>query len=129
MTLTSEQALDIARQFHDLSTAVGDYRFGHWDELTKEQRDKLKDAQIMLLNHSSHMVTEAVGLVLDDAQGGLDALTKTTAKAQKVLATIADIKQGIEIVASLVKLSAAIASENPAAIASAVEETAGIMAG
>jgi len=32
--LTADQARDLANQFHDLSVAVGDYRFDYWDDLT-----------------------------------------------------------------------------------------------
>ena len=120
--LTADDAFDLAKQFHDLSTAVGDYRFKNWDAITTAQMAKLKDAQFMLLNQSTHMVTEAVGLELDDAQDGLAALNGVTAKAQRALKNIADIKKAIEITAALVKLGAAVASENPAAIAAATED-------
>src|SRR5205823_13299759 len=121
---TSDQAWDLSKRFHDLATAVGNYRFAHWDDLTKQQREKLKDSQITLLNNSSHFVTEAIGLELDDAQGGLKSLEDVTTKAQNVLENITDVKKGVEITACLVKLGAAVASENPAVIASAAQAVA-----
>lgn len=124
MKIDADQAFALAQQFHELATTVGDFRFAHWDDLSKDQRNKLKDSQLNLLNQSSHLVTEAVGLVLDDAQGGLKALQGVTAKAQKALETIADVKKAIVITASLVKLGASIASQNPAAIAGAAQEAA-----
>lgn len=127
MKVDAQQARDLARQFHDLATAVGDYRFEHWDDLTKGERDRLKDVQLTLLNNSTHFITELVGVILDDAQGDLDTLSKVTAKAERVLKNIADVKKGIEIAAELVKLGAAIASENPAAITSAAQEVAGVI--
>ncbi len=114
----------MAQQFHDLATAVGDFRFDRWDELAKSERDRLKDMQFMLLNNSTHFITELVGVILDDVQGDLEALQKVTANAEKALENIADVKKAIEIAAELVKLGAAVASENPAAITSAVQETA-----
>jgi hypothetical protein len=124
MKINAGQARDLAQQFHDLATAVGDFRFDHWDELAKSERDRLKDMQFMLLNNSTHFITELVGVILDDVQGDLEALQKVTANAEKALENIADVKKAIEIAAELVKLGAAVASENPAAITSAVQETA-----
>jgi len=124
MKINAGQARDLAQQFHDLATAVGDFRFDRWDELAKSERDRLKDMQFMLLNNSTHFITELVGVILDDVQGDLEALQKVTANAEKALENIADVKKAIEIAAELVKLGAAVASENPAAITSAVQETA-----
>ena len=124
MKINAGQARDLAQQFHDLATAVGDFRFDRWDELAKSERDRLKDMQFMLLNNSTHFITELVGVILDDVQGDLEALQKVTANAKKALENIADVKKAIEIAAELVKLGAAVASENPAAITSAVQETA-----
>ena len=128
MKITSEQARDLAQQFHDASTAVGDFRFDHWDELTKSERERLKDAQLTLLNYSTHFITELVGVILDDVQGDLQSLQKVTAKAENALTTIAEVKKAIAVTASLVKLGAAIASENPSAIAGALQETADVVA-
>jgi hypothetical protein len=128
MKITADQAFALAQRFHDLATAVGDYRFGHWNKLSKTQRDKLTDAQFTLLNNSSHFVTESVGLTLDDVKGDLKALQKVTANAQSALGTITSIKKAINLTASLVKLGAAIASENPEAIAGAIQDTANQLA-
>jgi hypothetical protein len=122
MKITALQARDLAEKFHDLATAVGDYRFDHFDDLSPSERERLKDNQFSLLNNSSHFITELVGVILDDAQADLDALQGVTAKAQKALKNIANVKKGIEIAAVVVKLGAAIASENPAAIGSAVQD-------
>jgi hypothetical protein len=124
MKLNSDQAFELAQQFHDLSTSVGDYRFEHFDDLTPKQREQLKDNQFTLLTQSSHFITEAIGLVLEDTKGDLQALTDVTADGQKALKTIANVKRGIAITATLVKVGAAVASQNPAAITAAVQEAA-----
>jgi len=129
MKISAVQARDLAQKFHDLSTTVGDYRFDHWDDLTKSERERLKDIQLTLLNNSTHFITELVGVILDDVEGDLQALQKVTTQAQKALKNIADVKKAIEIAAALVKLGAAIASENPGAIASAAQDTAEVVAG
>lgn len=128
MKINSDQAFALAQQFHDLATAVGDFRFAHWDDLKQTERNQLKDFQLILLNNSSHFVTEAVGIILDDTQADLKTLQKVTADAQKALATIVEIKKAIAITASLVKLGAAIASENPAAISSAAQDAITVIA-
>ena len=129
MKISAVEARDLAQKFHDLATTVGDYRFDHWDDLTKSERERLKDIQLTLLNNSTHFITELVGVILEDVEGDLQALQKVTTQAQKALKNIADVKKAIEIAASLVKLGAAIASENPAAIATAAQDTAEVVAG
>lgn len=119
MKLTAKQARDLAQSFRSVSVSLGEYRFANWDSLTKAQRDTIEDAEWTLLNYSSDFVTQAVGLTLDDAKGSLKNIQDATAKAQKAVETIKTIKKVVVIVGAVIKLGAAIVSENPSLIASA----------
>lgn len=119
MKLTAKQARDLAQSFRSVSVSLGEYRFVNWDSLTKKQRDTIEDAEWTLLNYSSDFVTQAVGLTLDDAKGSLKNIQDATAKAKKAVETIKTIKNVFVIVGAVIKLGAAIVSENPGLIASA----------
>ena len=73
-----------------------------------------------MLNYSSEFITKAVGLTLDDAEGSLEKIQDATAKAKEAIETIKTIKKVIVISGAVIKLGAAIVSENPGLIASAI---------
>jgi len=129
MNLTADQARELAQAFRDMSVAIGDFRFANWDQLTKGQRDSLEDAEWTLLNHSSDFITQAVGLTLNDVHGSLKRIEDAAAQAAKAVSTIKTIKKVIDITAAMVKLGAAIATENPSAIASATGDVFTTVAG
>jgi hypothetical protein len=120
MKLTANQARDLAQSFRSVSVSLGDYRFANWDSLTKAQRDAIEDAEWTLLNYSSDFVTQAVGLTLDDTKASLKNIQDTTTKAKKAVETIKTIKKVIVIAGAVIKLGAAIVSENPGVIAAAI---------
>lgn len=122
MKLNAEQARDMAKTFRCVSVALGEFRFANWDTLTKGQRDILEDREWTLLNYSSDFITQAVGLVLNDVEGSLKNIQDATAKAKEVVEKIKTIKKVIMISGAVIKLAAAIASENPGAVASAAGE-------
>lgn len=119
MKLNANQARDLAQFFRSVSVALGEYRFANWDALTKDQRDTIEDAEWTLLNYSSDFITQAVGLTLDDAKGSLKNIQDATEKAKEAVETIKTIKKVIVISGAVIKLGAAIVSENPGLIASA----------
>ncbi len=58
--LTADQARDLASAFHDMSVAVGNFRFGNWDDLKKSDRALLESVQWTLLNYSSDFTAAAI---------------------------------------------------------------------
>ena len=67
MPLTSADAFNLSKAFHDLSVSIGEFRFANWDTLSDDNRRTLEDEEWSLLNASSDMVTKAVGLALDES--------------------------------------------------------------
>jgi paraquat-inducible protein B len=121
--LTADQARDLANQFHDLSVSVGDYRFDHWDDLTRATRDRLEDLQWTLMNYSSDFTSQAISLTLSDLQDTLDHIQRTTKKAQQVIKTIKTVDKVIRIAAAATVLAAAIMTGNAEAAIKAAEDT------
>jgi hypothetical protein len=120
MKLTAEQALELSGYFRNISVALGDFRFKNWDSLTKDQRQKLENLEWTLLNYSSDLITVAVGVILDDAQGSLDRIQKATKRAKKTIETIQKIKKVIDIGTAFIRLGGAIVTGNTETITSAV---------
>jgi hypothetical protein len=120
--ITKDQAREIAEAFLNTSHALGQFRFANWAKLTKGQRRTIEDAEWDLLNYSSNFTTSAVGIALADLQADLAAIRDATAKSRKVIETLGKLRAVLDVAAGLIVLGGAIASENPAAIASAARD-------
>ncbi len=117
MPLTSDDAFKLSKAFHDLSVAIGEYRFKNWATLTDDTRKTLENEEWSLLNASSDMVTKAVGLALDESDPGAQKVQASTAAAQKAVKTVKEVGKVISIATAAVGLAAAIISKDPGAIA------------
>ena len=117
MPLTSADALSLSKSFRDLSVAIGDYRFAHWDALSEADRKMLEDEEWSILNASSDMVTKAVGLALDESDPAAQKVQGATATALKAVKTLKDISKVIGVATATVGLAAAVISKDPGAIA------------
>jgi len=119
--ITAAQALQLAKDYNESSNAIGDFRLKNWDKLSAEERLVLGKTGRALLDQSQDLITYAVGKILDDTQASLNDIRKATADANQTIKTINDIKKVISIGAALVTLAAAIYTENPSGIASALK--------
>ncbi len=117
MPLTSADAFKLSKAFHDLSVAIGEYRFANWNALSEDDRKTLEDEEWSLLNASSDMVTKAVGLALDESDPGAQKVQAATAAAQKAVKTVKEVGKVITVATAAVGLAAAIVSKDPGAIA------------
>lgn len=116
MKLTADDAFELSKWFRDLSTELGDYRYDNWKKLTPKQRQDLENVEWSLLNHSSDMLTAAVGLVLDEADASVDQLRKATARARKAVKTLTTVRRIVDVATAAVGLSAAVLSKDLGAI-------------
>ncbi len=119
MPISADQAREIARGFLEMSHDLGSYRFDNWGRLTKSQRQDMENAAWDLLNYSSSLVTDTVGITLADMEGDLRAIASATSEAKSVVATIEEVKDVIKVAGTFVQLGGAIASRQPSAIARA----------
>jgi len=117
MPLTSADALSLSKSFRDLSVAIGDFRFAHWDALGEANRKLLEDEEWSILNASSDMVTKAVGLALDESDPAAKKEQGATTSALKAVKTLKDISKVIGVATATVGLAAAVISKDPGAIA------------
>jgi hypothetical protein len=117
MPLTSADAFKLSKGFHDLSVAIGEYRFANWDALSDDNRRTLEDEEWSLLNASSDMITKAVGLTLDASDPTGQNVQGATVAAQKAVKTLKEVGKVISVAVAAVGLAAAIVSKDPGAIA------------
>jgi hypothetical protein len=123
MPLTSADAFKLSKGFHDLSVAIGQYRFANWDTLSVGNRATLEDEEWSLLNASSDMITKAVGLALDESDPAAQKVQQATAEATKAVKTLKEVGKIINVAAAAVGLAAAIVSKDPGAIAKNAKAT------
>jgi len=121
MKLTADDAKELARWFRELSVTLGNYRFNNWSKLSEKERSAIESMEWTLLNYSSDFITQAVWIILDDAQGSFEKLRQATAEAKKAISNIQTIKQVISIATSVIELAAAVMTKNPATIVTAIE--------
>jgi len=118
MSITRDQARDLAKQFRNLSVQLGDYRFDNWGDLSSARRRDIESIEWTLLNYSSDFLNTAVGLALDDTERDFAAIVRATKRARRAIRQIDRVRDVLKIASALVVLGGAIASQNPSAIVS-----------
>lgn len=122
MSVSKDQARELAKTFLDMAYALSRYRFDNWGKLTANERRSIADVEWTLHNHSDDFSDTAVGLALNDVESELRAIRKATAKAKRVITTMATVSDVLTVSAGLIVLGGAIASQNPGAIATATAD-------
>jgi hypothetical protein len=119
--LTTDEARGLAERFYRVSKELGDYRFAHWKELRKEERDAIESLEWSLLNASADFTAAALGIALDDLAPVMKRVAGSTRGMKAAIRKAKRSKDVLAIAAAAVKLSAAIVSGSPSAIAKALE--------
>jgi hypothetical protein len=119
--LTTDEARGLAEQFHRISKELGDYRFAHWNELRKDERSEIESLEWSLLNASADFAASALDITLDDIAPVVKRVAGSTRRMKAAIRRAKRSKDVLAIAAAAVKLSAAIVSGSPSAIAKALE--------
>ena len=120
--LTDHDALALAKAFRGASGTLGDYLYDNWAAIDPAERSTLQTMEISLLNIASDLTTQAVGIILDDAQASLAALVAATGEAQAALKKITDGKKALVIITALIALAAAIPAGQAGAVLAALKK-------
>lgn len=116
MALTSSETFDLSQWFGDLSTELECYCDAQWDQLSQDQRQRLKDAESTLRTISAQLRTAAVGLTLDESEASFNTLHESTERAKGAIKTLKTVDRVITVATAAVGLAAAIASRDVGAI-------------
>ena len=119
--LGSEYARQLAEHFYRVSKALGDYRFANWERLAKSQRSALEAMEWSLLNASSDFTALAVEVSLDDAAPVVKRVADATKKMKAAIKRAERVDKVLAIATAAVRLSGAILSGSPSAIAAALD--------
>jgi hypothetical protein len=119
--LTREEARGLAEQFYRVSRELGDYRFAHWNELRKDERTEIESLEWSLLNASADFAASALDVTLDDLAPVVKRVAGSTRRMKTAIRNAKRSRDVLAIAAAAVKLSAAIVSGSPSAIAAALE--------
>lgn len=119
--ISANDALSLANQYSDASDAVHKQVliFISTNAPYNDISD-LEDQRDELLLQSTDMVTKAVGMALNDIQGGLAALTEAVNDAKALIAKIKKVKDVITLAGDLISLGAAIVAKDPGGAATAI---------
>lgn len=113
ITLTDIQALALAKQYRDASSALRKYRIANDEKLSQPMKDRLKLIEAALRDAATDMTTAAVDIIIDESKTSLAALGAVTEDATAVLETIKGIKRVLSVATALLGLAAAIPTGNP----------------
>jgi len=119
--LTIKEARELSERFYRISKELGDYRFAHWDAMRKEERDAIESLEWSLLNASADFSASALDIALDDLAPVLKRVAGSTRRMKSAIRNAKRSRDVLAIAAAAVKLSAAIVSGSPSAIARALE--------
>jgi hypothetical protein len=119
--ITKDEARQLAAQFREASTLLGDYLYDNWAQIAPPDRDVIRSLEVTLLNLATDLVTQAAGITLDNAQASLKDLEAATQVAKKALKKINQAKKAINVVTALIGLAAAIPTGNIVSIVSAID--------
>jgi len=115
--LTSDDAFDLSRRYHELAMAVADHRFDNRKSLKAKELKALEDLQWSLMNASSDLGTMAVGLLLDESQTSLAQLRQATDQARKSIRKLDSAQKVLTIAGATLGLAMAVMSKDAGAIA------------
>jgi cob(I)alamin adenosyltransferase len=106
--LSAQDLFNLSKYFHDLSTALGDFRYSNWNALTPSQRTDLENKQWTLFNMSSDLNAKSVVLKVKLLDADIQTLKSCVADMQASANKIADIKHAIAIAAKAIAFGGAI---------------------
>ncbi len=119
--LTTEEARALAEQFYRISKELGNYRFARWNELTRDERREIESLEWSLLNASADFAASALDVALDDIAPVVKRVAGSARRMKSAIRKAKRPRDVLAIAAAAVKLSAAIVSGSPSAIAKALE--------
>ena len=126
---TTEESRTIAKLYSELASALADYRFGHWTELSKAQRAEIESHEWTLLTYSSNMASRAIRLAGEESGPALAGIVRATKRLTAAVHRVTSVKHVFALATSAVALGGAIASGHALAIGEAVSEALSVADG
>lgn len=116
MTITANDARDIADRFLAAATKINEYLKANGDRIGQDDYKRINEAGKELLRKSGELTTEAVGLSIDEMEDDARELKELIGETEKNLAKLDHVRMVIRTVAGLVDLASAIMAKDPRAV-------------
>ena len=116
--LTADEVRALSRLFRDLSVEVGKYLDENWSSIPRQTGRSIEQLQDTLLNQAQALNVMELELHLDEADASLAALSKVTNDAKEAVMRLANARSAINILTAAIRLTGAVMSRDPGAIAS-----------
>jgi hypothetical protein len=120
--MTSEQANALANNFLGLAQAIGDYRYAHWNALSKDDNQQLGSLQWSTLNYGEDILAFSTTLVMDDVNSALKQINGLTLQIKSTIQKLQNVGKAIKVATAIVTLGAAVMSADPEAINNALHD-------
>lgn len=120
MTLTADEARELASEFRNLANEVGDHAWDNRSTLSEDDVNALEAKERRLRDSAADMVELAVDLDLAAAGTALAGLKAVTVRAKDTIRNIQQARRVIELATTTLQLAAAITTQNPAAISTSL---------
>lgn len=95
--LSAEDIFSLSKSFHDLSVALGNFRYSSWNALTQTQRSDLEAKQWTLFNTASDLNAKSVVLKVKMLDTDLKILQSCTDDMRTAIQKITDVKNAVAI--------------------------------
>ncbi len=119
-TLTADEARNLVKHFIELEQKIKDFR--RRTKLSEDDKESVKKAERDLLDACDGLNNLATSLTLADAQASLEKIKGATEEAKRAIEHIKNVKKVLAIAGAVLKLAAAVASQNPGAILAGIGE-------
>ena len=128
-TITADESRRVAKLYSELASALAEYRFSHWTELTKAQRAEIESHEWTLLTYSSNMAARSIRIAGAESAPALAGITRATKRLTAAVHRLGEVKRAFALATSAVALGGAIASGHALAIGEAVNEALNVADG
>lgn len=105
-----DQGFQLAMALDAAADAIKSRLHDDWHSLKPSQRKELEDAFWDTLSNAMRIRTAAVDRLLRDAETDLQALTRLTGQAQRLVRSLDDVRAAIKMATAIFSLAAAVAA-------------------
>lgn len=115
-------AADFAKLFFQWSQAVDDYRDQHFDELSPDQRSRMKDFAHQLDDISDHFTIIDIDETLESIRGDVQQIESVTTQAKAALKKLQTIEEVTKVICAVVALGIAAETGNVGTVEGSLED-------
>ncbi len=121
-TLTPQQATQLAKNYLEISRAIGDFIYNKRDTLSEEEQQELGNLHYMIIKKGEDIHALSTTLVMENAHDSLTRINTITTHIRKNIKSLKNIQKGIDVSASIVALGCAIIQKDCKAIDKSIED-------